>query len=72
MIRIQVQFEPKGELHTYMAPDDTEHGDEVIVHVPGEDRTARALVIAIGSHDLGRAEPVLEVVSPLAPREDTE
>ena len=61
MIHAEVQFSPYGELFTFLVPDDTEHGDEVVAFDPVAQAARKATVIAIGSpwHE---AVPVIAVI----------
>ena len=47
MISIEVQFEHRGDLYTYSAPEIVDHGDRVIA--PRDGVLAVGVVVAVGS-----------------------
>lgn len=61
MITIEVQFEHRGDLFTYAAPEIVEPGDRVIV--PRDGSLAVGVVVAIGSPHTA-IEEIVRVIRP--------
>jgi hypothetical protein len=61
VISIEVQFEHRGDLYTYSAPEIVDHGDRVIV--PRDGSLAVGVVVAIGSPHTA-TEEIIRVIRP--------